>query len=104
METLKLRDLSETNWFRSWTLLSKGMNGLRVYTPTVIGGSDHRKVVFYTRRDSGPYYLWRYDQDLATWRPSRMHNSDVVTQTFNTANWKSLPPALRARLGEHYLE
>lgn len=80
------------------------MNGLRVYTRTGNGSSDHIMEVFYTRRDSGPFYQWRYDQELATWRPSRVHNSEVILQTFSSATWKSLPNALRARLGEHYLE
>lgn len=80
------------------------MHGLRVYTPAVSGSSDQAKVIFYSRRGGGPFYLWRYDQEHATWRPSRIHNSDVVPQTFSFATWKSLPHALRARLGEHYVE
>lgn len=80
------------------------MNGLRVYRPAVTVGSDLAKAVFYTRRHSGPFYLWNYDQDLATWRPSRIHLADVIPQTFSAATWKSLPHAFRARLGEHYLE
>jgi hypothetical protein len=80
------------------------MNGLRIYTPNVDGSSELRATVFYSRRNSGPYYLWRYDQEHAIWRPSRLHTSDLITQTFNPAHWKSLPPALRARLGEHYVE
>jgi hypothetical protein len=80
------------------------MNGLRVYTRIGNGSSDHAKVVFYSRRNSGPYYVWRYDQDLATWCPSRVHNSEVLLQMFSSATWKSLPHLLRAKLGEHYLE
>ena len=80
------------------------MNGLRVYAPTVSNSSDYARAVFYSRRDTGPFYLWRYDQDLDTWRPSRIHTVDVTPQTFIAATWKSLPHALQARLGEHYLE
>jgi hypothetical protein len=80
------------------------MNGLRVYTPMVSENSQHAIAVFYSRRDGGPFYLWRYDQVLATWRPSRVHTADVTPQTFSAATWKSLPHSLRARLGEHYLE
>lgn len=80
------------------------MNGLRVYTPAETSSSQLAKAVFYSRRDGGPFYLWRYDSDLATWRPSRLHTADVIPQTFSAATWKSLPHSLRARLGEHYLE
>jgi hypothetical protein len=79
------------------------MNGIRVYTATESISADAIGV-FYTRRLSGPYYLWRYDKDLATWRVSRIHSADLLTQSFNLRAWKSLPAGLRARLGEHYLE
>ena len=80
------------------------MNGLRVYTRIGSSDSDHAREVFYTRRESGPFYQWSYDQELATWHPLRVRNSEVILQMFNSATWKSLPPSLRARLGEHYLE
>jgi len=80
------------------------MNGLRVYRPAESGSLDLAKSIFYTRRHSGPFYLWHYDQEIETWRPSRIHLTDVIPQTFSAATWKSLPHALRARLGEHYLE
>ena len=80
------------------------MNGLRVYAPVVNGSLDHVMDVFYSRRDNGPFYVWRYDQAQATWRPSRINTADVILQTVSSATWKSLPHSLRARLGEHYIE
>lgn len=80
------------------------MNGLRVYKPVVSGNLDHAKTVFYTRRHSGPFYVWRYNQESATWHPSRIETTLAISQSFSSATWKSLPHSLRARLGEHYLE
>jgi hypothetical protein len=79
------------------------MNGLRVYSP-IINRSDSQTDVFLSRRDTGPFYLWRYDLELCKWCASRMHNSEVISQALNLATWKSLPASLRARLGEHYIE
>jgi hypothetical protein len=80
------------------------MNGLRIYTPNASVTSDVGKTVFYSRRGSGPYYRWRYDESGASWHPSRMHAAEFSMQSFDNANWKSLPPALKTRLSEHYLD
>jgi hypothetical protein len=45
-----------------------------------------------------------YNEQLSVWRSSRMKTSDVSTQLFSTASWKSVPVALQTRLGEHYIE
>jgi hypothetical protein len=80
------------------------MKGLRFYNPVVSGNLDHAKTVFYSRRHSGPFYVWRDDQESSTWHPSRIDTSLAVSQSFSSATLKSLPHSLRARLGEHYLE
>lgn len=80
------------------------MNGLRIYTRTEPASSTQTEAVFYTRRGSGPYYRWGYDEGLAVWRPSRLSAADLMTQSFDQARWKSIPSSLKSRLNEHYLE
>jgi len=80
------------------------MSGLRVYTPTAVNDIGHELTVFYSRRGSGPYYCWRFDERIAQWRSSRVNASDFTAQMFSTTSWKTVPTSLRTRLGEHYIE
>jgi hypothetical protein len=80
------------------------MNGLRVYTSSNVANSVDSPKVFYSRRGAGPYYVWQYDSGLSVWKPSRITTNQMVLQTFNQANLKSLPDSLKAQLTEHYLE
>jgi hypothetical protein len=79
------------------------MNGLRVYIPTLIDSAGEDKV-FYSRRGSGPYYCWRYDERVARWRSARVNTSDLTAQMFSMTSWKTVPTSLQTRLGEHYIE
>jgi len=83
------------------------MNGLRVYinqvspeAATPVNGQR----VFYTRREDGPFYRWRYDEGPGQWIFSRVHSSDMIPKALSIASWTAVPTALRARLSEHYLE
>jgi hypothetical protein len=82
------------------------MNGLRVYFHP--SGQDTRAArcpeAFYSRRADGPYYHWRYEEALGQWCCSRVHLPGAALKSLSIANWKSVPTALQARLGEHYLE
>lgn len=83
------------------------MNGLRVYInlvgPEGAATFDGPRV-FYTRREDGPYYRWRFEERLKIWIFSRVHASDVTQKDLSIASWTVVPTALRARLNEHYLE
>jgi hypothetical protein len=83
------------------------MNGLRVYinqvSPEGTTPFDGQRV-FYTRREDGPYYRWRYEEGLGQWIFSRVHASDLTPKALSIASWTAVPTALRARLSEHYLE
>jgi hypothetical protein len=80
------------------------MNGLRVYInpkdTDVLDGSGE----FYSRRDDGPYYLWRYEEELGQWCVSRIHPSELSPKVLSIASWKAVPSDLQVRLGEHYLD
>jgi hypothetical protein len=78
------------------------MNGLRVYFNPAVTDATAR--VFYSRRADGPYYLWRYEEKLGQWRVSRMQKRDVAPKPLSMASWKTVPPALQVKLGEHYME
>jgi hypothetical protein len=83
------------------------MNGLRVYINQLSTESAtpiEAPRVFYTRREDGPYYRWRYEEVLGQWIFSRVHASDMIPKALSIASWTAVPTALRARLSEHYLE
>lgn len=79
------------------------MDKLRVYfypgsAPTGGGPRD-----FYSRRAGGPFYRWRFEEELGRWRGSRVHPLMPALKALCLANWKIVPPALQERLDEHYL-
>lgn len=80
------------------------MNGLRMYLRSV--GTEPRTgpAVFYSRRGDGPYYQWRFEETVGQWRGSRVSASDFAPRELLMANWKIVPIALQAKLGEHYLD
>jgi hypothetical protein len=80
------------------------MNGLRVYINQAGEDTLGGQRVFYSRRAGGPYYHWRYEEELGQWLGSRVHLSDLMLKALCAASWKTVPTALQKRLGEHYLE
>jgi len=80
------------------------MNGLRIYIDQKKPGRWCADPVFYTRRAGGPYYRWQYEELHGRWLGSRMHSFDFPVTELVSAPWKELPAALRARLGEHYVD
>jgi hypothetical protein len=78
------------------------MNGLRVYinteTKETRGGYD----IFYSRRESGPYYRWSYEEAVKEWRVTRVLPSDFSPKLLCAASWKGVPAALQRSIVEHY--
>ena len=79
------------------------MNGLRVFINTESMGMPGKDWVFYSRREDGPYYRWRYEEKIGRWCVSRVHHGLVPKALCITA-WATVPTSLRAMLSEHYLE
>lgn len=80
------------------------MQGLRVYIKRVDADTNGERGVFYSRRDDGPYYRWRYEAQLGQWCGSRLRTSDLIPHAFCLARWKSVPLELQTSLVQHYLE
>ena len=95
-------------------VMSTTVSGLRVYVNSA--GSDLPRIisleaqaielekVFYSRRGTGPIYRWLYEKKRAYWRPLRMDPTQFNVHALNSASWKSVPEALQAQLGQHYLD
>ena len=77
---------------------------LRVYVLQPGPSVPDRDAVFFSRRSSGPYYQWSLGQESEQWRSSRVHPPVGVIRSLRLASWITVPPALQARLEEHYLE
>ena len=80
------------------------MRDLRVYVDSVGRGSRAEATAFYSRRADGPYYRWLYAEGSGRWRYSRVSLDRPTLRVLCVAPWDAVPPALRSRLGEHYLE
>jgi hypothetical protein len=78
------------------------MNGLRIYID--LKRPDLRCVVFYTRREGGPYYRWRYEELRGQWLGSRMRSVELPVTELVSAPWKEVPAALKSSLDEHYVD
>lgn len=80
------------------------MNGLKVYVaPDEVDTKGHRRV-FYSCREGGPSYLWRYEEGIGQWHFSRLHPSGLMSKSLCLVKWSDVPKTLQARLSEHYLE
>jgi hypothetical protein len=80
------------------------MRDLRVYIDPVGARGRGRDAAFYSRRADGPYYRWVYAEGTGRWRYSRVSLHRPELNVLCLARWEAVPPALRDRLGEHYLE
>lgn len=86
---------------RQWV---SGIRELRVYVGRAAGPAPAGEAVFYSRRADGPVYRWRYEEAAGRWRFARVSLSKLTLGVLSAASWDAVPPALRARLSEHYLE
>ena len=80
------------------------MRDLRVYVEPVRPGARMEAKAFYSRRADGPYYRWLYAEGVGHWHYSRVSLDRLTQRVLCVAPWDAVPTALRARLGEHYLE
>ena len=80
------------------------MRDLRVYVRRVVKEAPAVPPVFYSRRADGPLYRWRYEEAPERWHYSRVRLSKLTLSVLSIMSWEAVPPALRDRLGEHYLE
>jgi hypothetical protein len=80
------------------------MRDLHVYVEPAGSGTRGERATFYTRRADGPFYRWLYAEGAGRWRYSRVNLDRPMLRVLCVAPWEAVPPALRSRLGEHYLE
>ncbi len=80
------------------------MNRLRIYINPEVSSLHSGPAVFFSRRADGPYYRWQYEEQLGDWHFSRMHMPDLTPSALRQAGWNTVPPSLKTRLGEHYLD
>lgn len=80
------------------------MRDLHVYVEPADSGARDRHAAFYSRRADGPFYRWLDAEGSGRWRYSRVSLDRLALRTLCVAPWEAVPPALRSRLGEHYLE
>jgi hypothetical protein len=80
------------------------MRDLRVYVNPLGPGGRSQGETFYSQRADGPYYRWVCAEGSGRWRYSRVSLDRLELNVLCVARWEAVPPALRDRLGEHYLE
>jgi hypothetical protein len=80
------------------------IGGLHIYTHPVSAGLTDETGDFYSRREGGPFYRWRFEEESGRWCFSRVRPTTSTLRGFSAANWKVVPPALQARLDQHYLD
>lgn len=79
------------------------MKDLRVY----VSPEDRESCtpsVFYSRRGNGPFYRWRFEEELGRWCVARVLPYDLPLRELCVARWKAVPTALQASLDEYYIE
>jgi hypothetical protein len=60
--------------------------------------------VFYSRRYSGPYYRWSFEQRVQGWRSVRVQAEELPHLILAASPWKDVPCSLRKSLAAHYVE
>ena len=78
------------------------MNGLRIYIDQK--SPDTLSAIFYTRRESGPYYRWRYEELRGRWLSCRMRAFELPVIELASTSWKEVPTALKSSLDLHYVD
>ena len=79
------------------------MKGLRVYLSkraNPLGGGH----IFYSQREGGPYYRWRYEELRGEWLCSRLHGADLTLTELVSAPLRDIPALLKTTLDQHYVE
>ena len=78
------------------------MTGLRIFINPDIRGQGNN--VFYSQRSHGPIYRWHYEELLDRWHVVRVDALASSLKELCAASWHSVPPGLKAKLSEHYIE
>ena len=76
------------------------MFGLRIYMNAPAHGSAEDLGAFYSRRDTGPFYRWKFDKNV--WSVARVTAPDSLASEFSAVSWKLVPTALQKSIIEHY--
>ncbi len=77
---------------------------LRLHTDRASAGTTDAVGVFYSQRTGGPHYRWELDEKgLGRWRFTRLHPSEWHPKVLSHLNEKDMPPALQAKIAEHYM-
>jgi hypothetical protein len=79
------------------------MNGLRLYIDPAPADKPTGWPTYYSRRNNGPYYCWRFEENSGCWGGSRM-TGEFDLSYLRVAAWKIVPKELQAKLGAHYME
>ena len=77
---------------------------LRVYFNPAAARAPGDGGLFYSRRADGPFYRWHYDEQSGAWSVSRVSLSNLTLRALAVAHWENVPPALQAKLVNHYAE
>jgi hypothetical protein len=80
------------------------MKDLRVFFNPANGSEPCAQSMFYSRRADGPYYRWRYQEELGQWCGSRVPPSDSALKALCLARWKVVPAELQESLADYYIE
>jgi hypothetical protein len=80
------------------------MRDLHVYVAPAGSEARGEFTAFYSRRSDGPYYRWFYAERSGRWHYSRVNLDRLTRRVLCVAPWDAVPTALRARIGEHYLD
>ena len=79
------------------------MKGLRVFLSeraNPLGGGH----IFYSQREGGPYYRWRYEELRGEWLFCRLHAGDLTLTELVSTPLKDIPALLKTTLDQHYVE
>jgi hypothetical protein len=78
--------------------------GLQVYVNSIEMKARSGEKIFYTRREEGPLYLWRWEGTSGKWQFLRLHQSKWRDKALSPEKWQVLPSALQGSLKQHYME
>lgn len=82
------------------TEVNLNMNGLRIYVHSQTFETCGGRLVFYSRREDGPYYRWSYDENLSKWQAGRVLKTSP--KLLSPAVSKEIPAGLKRDIVEHY--
>lgn len=82
--------------------IGREMDGLRVYKNTTSTETSGGYGVFYSRRESGPYYRWCFEEKRCRWCAGRVPLTEFSRGMLCSVTWKIVPASLQKSMVEHY--